>query len=473
MLVATKASTLADSTPLTCGDTVEGWRWNQFCKTMRRAEHHDGCGRRRDAPSIQNARPARSLCRVIVRSLLLLVLLSASGVAAAQEASIFPQLGVHSVRAVAFSGDGRFLATAGVDSVVVWDLASRRELRSFGAGEGGPQGTATSLSLSPDGLLLASARNNGTVAVWSVKTGQIVAKLTSSDGARMNATAVSFSPDGRWLASDLNGETSVWYVGACSLGGQYRQPVTDIWMIDAIAFSPDGKSLVLHHLNDGATTIWSRVGAGWSPLEPGQVKEHPELASSCLPILISDGKAWALGHKDGDIEILNSQTGTMLRTLRYNYQVSHSGTGNPHAITNLVFLDAGNRLVATSSDGTAVVWDVNRARPLRTIDGPVTSIALSPDQTTLAVGKSFKDEDLSLLVLESWSDIHFLKAKADAPSVARFSPDSQVITTASWGTGLQLWDARTGDLRWRSAASDPTTTMIGAVDFSPDGKLMV
>ncbi len=83
---------------------------------------------------------------------------------------------------------------------MVWDLQSRRELRSFGAGEANPQSTAASIALSPDGAFLASARSNGTVVVWSVKTGQVVTRLGSSDGIRMNAFAVAFlAGRGKWL----------------------------------------------------------------------------------------------------------------------------------------------------------------------------------------------------------------------------------------------------------------------------------
>jgi WD40 repeat protein len=104
---------------------------------------------------------------------------------------------------VSFTRDGRRLLAASDSSVRVWELPSGQEVFSFPlASTHTPTGPGTTdigkASFTADGQRLATAPGDGTVKVWDVTTGQ---QILSLSGPGSQVTCVAFSPDGRWLAA--------------------------------------------------------------------------------------------------------------------------------------------------------------------------------------------------------------------------------------------------------------------------------
>jgi WD40 repeat protein len=109
------------------------------------------------------------------------------------------------VHAVAFSPNGRWLASASGDKTVkLWDMNSGREVHTLA----GHENSVTSLAFSPDGRWLASGSWDKTIKIWDVETGGEVQTLSGHDHA---IYSVAFNPRGRWLASGSeDGTIKLW-----------------------------------------------------------------------------------------------------------------------------------------------------------------------------------------------------------------------------------------------------------------------
>ena len=136
------------------------------------------------------------------------------------------------VNGLAFSPDGKMLASAGAEGrTLLWEVATGKRLKTLL----GHANEVNAVAFSPDGALLASASVDSTVILWNITTGRQIRTLAGHQGS---VRSVAFSANGQKLVSA--GEDTrilVWDPATGLLKNQLPGPPA---AINALAFGPDG-----------------------------------------------------------------------------------------------------------------------------------------------------------------------------------------------------------------------------------------
>lgn len=282
------------------------------------------------------------------------------------------------VRSVAFSPDGKMLASGSFDGVVkFWQVGTWHVLRT----ENAHDGSAESLAFSPDGRFLASG-SDGTAKLWDSATGALIRVLIDYGQTIRNIRSIALSPDSALLASGSgDGMVRLWDT---STGGLVRTLAGNVGAVFSVAFSPDGTRLASGSA-DGAIRLWNSETGDLMCTLPG----HLDIAR-CI-MFSPDGTLLASGSYDKTIKLWNAETGAPVRTL----------TGHTEWIQSVAFSPDGTLLASGSGDGTVKLWEVPAGILVCTLRGHtswVASVAFSPDGTLLASGSG--DRTIKLWCLE-------------------------------------------------------------------------
>lgn len=319
------------------------------------------------------------------------------------------------------------------------------------------------------------------------------AEVTTDAPERRFPASVTWSPDGTLLAVTDGMDVVVREVATLRervrLGGHGSA-------VSAVAFSPDGSSLVTgsydravrrFRLRDGAAlrtlaeldapvtavafsgdgrTIFSASFSGalrWTRAEDGAaLGSLPAPQPYVLTVPSPDGSTVAVVLRDGSLSVRRARDGGVL----------HDLAGDRLRVASLTFSPDGSTLVVGSADGSLRLWRVRDGAALHRLDQATgssqTTLALSPDGSLIAVGLSGA---VRLLRARDGAVLHDVPAPrrdASVRSVA-FSPDGGTLAAGQVDGALLLVRVRDGAvLRTLEGHGE----IADAIAFSPDGRTL-
>lgn len=391
-----------------------------------------------------------------------------------------------------------------------------------------PGAEALSAAFSPDGMRLAVAHSDGSVAVWSMATHRRIAHLRRHRGA---ISQLAFAPDGRTLWTKGEDGALIWWDvahGAEVRCRKQRNVSERLWLpspngqllaiglddkavalrrfegekqlwqssmparVEQLAFAADS-SVLASTSQGGWVKVWTADGgeAGWFAHDSAVTALALSCKGGLLAVAESDGQITLHVRNSGHTVRFHSSREGVVRSLAFSpdrsllasigddhiIRIWETSTGrlrnalrgHTDRINGLTFAPDSRSLATVGRDGVVRLWNPLRRQDRQPLLEPTPSIsrlAWSPDGRIAAAAGS--DRVVTLWDAGTWQTIGRLTGHFDEVRAMAFAPDSRTLATASADRVVQLWDVPS-----QSARSGLVhRTGVRAVVFSGDGKTL-
>lgn len=362
------------------------------------------------------------------------------------------------VLAVALAANGTKVATGNSDGLIrIFNRGSgtvAAELRGHNR-SAAKERSVKSLAFSSDGKYLASGSLEGSVRLWEMAISRELQPILNHEN---NVYAVAVDPQGnRFAAGGEDKEVLLTEIRGAALATQALPGQKS--RVRCLAFSPNGVYLASGSDEDLKARVWNM----------GKLKDDPIVLKDRADMIYAlafraDSKLLATGDAKGRIQFWEGEK------FKHNAKMALQHEGS-NGVRSLAFSPNGKWLVSAGGEGSIRLWDCRQIPFAQKSESKITgvgAIAFSPDGTKLVSG-----DDVGKIQLWNFPELKVVKVIAPGDALIKavaFNTNGKMLAAARADGLIQLWDFERAD---DPIFLKGHTAKVWSIAFSADGETLI